>query len=59
MDANARYLHAVGNPIELVDPMRLYAALKLTQIPPYNSQADFLNLHELHGLVRVKASDSF
>lgn len=59
LDTNARFLHEVGDPIELVDPMRLYAALKLTQIPPYNSQADFLNLHELHGLVRVKESDSF
>ena len=59
MDTHARFLHAVGNQIELVDPMRLYAALHLAQIPPYHSQADFLNRHDLHGLVRVKASNGF
>jgi hypothetical protein len=59
MDTNTRFSHAVGNPIELIDTVRLYAALQLAQIPPYHSQADFLNLHELHGLVRVKACDGF
>lgn len=59
IDSTTRSINFYGGPIELVDVKRLYDALGLVQIPPYSSQENFLGMHTLDGLVRVKASDSF
>ena len=58
-NSTTRSINVKGDPIELVDSKRLYDALGLVQIPPYSSQENFLGMHTLDGLVRVKASDSF
>jgi|GEM_PF-7075234 len=58
-DSTTRSIKGKGDPIELVDVKRLYDALGLVQIPPYRSQDDFLGMHTLDGLVRMKASDGF
>ena len=58
-DSTTESISIKGDPIELVDAKRLYDALGLAQIPPFNSQENFLDMHTLDGLVRVNASDSF
>lgn len=58
-DSTTSSINVKGDPIELVDAKRLYDALGLVQIPPYSSQENFLGMHTLDRLVRVKASDSF
>ena len=59
VDSTTRSINVKGDPIELDDAKRLYDTLGLVQIPPYSSQENFLNMHSLDRLVRVKASDSF
>ena len=58
-DSTTSSINGKGDPIELVGAKRLYDSLGLVQIPPYSSQENFLGMHTLDGLVRVKASDSF
>jgi len=52
-------LEEKGFPIELFDPKPLFDALGLEQIPLFGSEKDFLGIHNLNGMARIKASDGF
>jgi hypothetical protein len=48
-----------GRPVELSDPLRLFDALNIAQIPKFSTQEDFLKAYSLNHMTRIKAYDGF